>query len=124
MTTEITRDAIFELARNADGFVVEFDGPWGYRLMDVLHNDHGTGYAHSRRTGMVARFRPLTGIYRKTGTAAVVVTYAQDSGDMAGTLVFDEGVDSNGEACEPQRGQISNNLLSSGADETARPRLS
>lgn len=106
MTINITRDEIMSLDRNAYGYLVCLgtDYPGQGPFAEILHNDHGTGYAITMRTRALLHFRPLTGKARKDGMAAVVVTFAEDTGDMAGTLSFDE-------AAGTHRATINNALL-------------
>jgi hypothetical protein len=105
MTTTTTRHEILTTTRNAVGFGVMVDRDQGGQAwLDVVSNERGTGYAHSQYSGMVYRFRPLTGRVREDGMVRVVVTPAVDSGDADGTLIFDE-------ATESHRGDISAKLL-------------
>lgn len=91
--TEITLDQINDLPRGIErkSYVALGDYPFvGKVIADVEANDHGTGYARTERTGVLLRFRPLTGKVRRDGMVRVVCTFGVDSGDLAGTLIFDE----------------------------------
>ena len=67
-------------------FVVELDG--GHRHLKVLSmSDAGVGFALSEVTGLVFQVR-VTGRPRR-GMVRVELVPAVDSGDLAGTLVFD-----------------------------------
>jgi len=87
--TTATRDEVLASETPAlRHFVVELDG--GRRLLKVLSFSKGFGYALSEVTGLVFRFQ-VTGRPDGTrdGLARVELVPAVDSGDLAGTLVFD-----------------------------------
>ena len=91
--TTITRDAIMDMARNDSRrgqFSVAMRRPDGTETqLEVIATDgNGSGYAESRRTGMLYRFEQ-TGSAVKSGQVTVKVTPAEDTGDVDGTLSFD-----------------------------------